>query len=273
MRFRALFLFLAFSVAYSPSAISAGEPSASVTQPPTQPAPLSDRSTPTILESYAQAWRGEVEFKLRSPMTLGIWVDGEGFSVELTNQGGTFSEGAPSRFDWGFETDRATLLRLDDGSLNALTAMGQARASDLIPLRSRLPEGFTGGADIGSYYVPLTRHFWDRKWPETIYFGEGTTRFIHGANATALIYDDRLRTAWYQLKPGMHINEDPLDQVNDFDTAIMVTRGQFSGELDGVERRFNEGEMILVPKGMTHEFFANEEEYGEFIVLMWGENA
>lgn len=273
MRLRALLPFVGLLVACSPSDSSDRESDVHIAQAPAEPTRLSNRSTSTILESYAQAWRGEAEFELRSPTTLGIWVDGEGFSVELTNQGATFSKGAPSRFDWGFETNRTTLLRLDDGSLNALTAMAQARASDPIPLRPRLPEGFAGSADIWSYYVPLTRHFWDRQWPETIYFGEGTTRSVHGANATALVYDDRLRTAWYQLKPGMHINADPIDQVNDFDTAIIVTKGKFSAYLDGVERGFSEGEMVLVPSGMSHEFFASEDEYGEFIIIMWGNNA
>ena len=151
--------------------------------------------------------------------------------------------------------------------------MAQTRASDPTPLRPRLPEEFADDTDIRSYYVPLTRHFWDREWPETIYFGEGTTRSVHGANATALLYDDRIRTAWYQVKPGTHINADPLDQVNDFNTAIIVTKGRFYGKLDGVERAFSEGEMVLVPKSMAHEFFAREEEYGEFLILMWGDNA
>ena len=273
MRPYALLFLAVLLVACSPSGSPDRETGLSMTRPPAEQAHLPGRPTSAILESYAQAWRGDAEFELLSPTMLAIWVDGEGFSVELTNHGATFSEGAPDRFDWGFDTDRETLLRLDDGSLNALTAMGQARASDPIPLRPRLPEEFAGNKNIGKYYVPLTGHFWNREWPETVYFGEGTTRSVHGANATALVYDDRIRTAWYQLKSGMHINADPLDQVNDFDTAIVVTRGRFSGRLDGVERSFVEGEMVLVPTGMVHEFFAGEEEYGEFVILMWGENA
>ena len=230
-------------------------------------------ATSTIIESYANAWRGKAEFDLTSPITLGIWVDGEGYTVELTNDGGAFSVSAPERFDWGFETDRATLLELDAGSLNALTAMGRARASDLTPLRLRLPDDFLADSQIPNNFIPLTLHFWNRDWPETIRFGEGTTRYIHGANATVLIYGDRLRTAWYQLKPGMHINSDPTDQVNDFDTAIIVTKGRFSGRLNNIERVFQEGETVLVPKGMTHEFYAGDGEYGEFVILMWGENA
>ena len=243
-----------------------------MTKPPVRLV-ASPGATSTILESYAKAWRGKTEFDLTSPTTLGIWVDGEGYTIELTNDGGAFSASAPERFDWGFETDRATLLKLDGGSLNALTAMGQARVSDLIPLRLRLPDDFLTDSQIPNYFIPLTLHFWNRDWPETIHFGEGTTRNIHGANATVLVYADRLRTAWYQLKPGMHINADPTDQVNDFDTAIIVTKGRFSGRLNDIERVFQEGETVLVPEGMKHEFYAGDGEYGEFVILMWGENA
>ncbi len=244
-----------------------------MTRPPAGPVALGGRPTPIILESYAKAWRGKSEFELSSPTILGIWIDGDGYTVEITNDGGTFSIGPPSDFDWGFETDRETLVKLDNRSVNALTAMGQARASDSIPLILRLPDDFSAEDDIRHYFIPLTRHFWNREWPETIHFGEGTTRDIHGANATVLVYSEGLRTAWYQLKPGMHINADITDQVNDFDTAIIVTKGRFSGRLNGIERIFQEGETVLVPEGMTHEFYASDEEYGEFLILMWGENA
>lgn len=231
------------------------------------------RSADEIVRAFAEAWRGEEEFRLNRPTTLGIWVDGEGYAVQLTNEGASFLATAPARFDWGFETELETLQRLDNGSLNALTAMGQARASDAIPLDLRLPDDFSEEELIRSYYIPLTLRFWNREWPETIPFGDGVTRSVHGANTTVLIYDEGLRSAWYQLKAGMHVNADPADQVNDFDSAIIVTRGYFSGVIGGTERAFREGETVIVPAGTSHEFFADENEYGEFIILMWGDGA
>ncbi len=232
-----------------------------------------DRSSAQILGDYAKAWRGNEEFTLKQPTVLGFWIDDEAFSIRLDETGGTLTKGAPATFEWGFETDRATLQKLDAGTLNAMTAMGQARADDPIPLRPKLPENFPGGAEIKNYYVPLMLHFWNREWPETVPFGEGVTRRVHGANVAVLVYDEGLRSAWYQLKPGMHINADPKDQINDFKTAIIVTRGAFRGRLNGVFREFREGETVLIPEGMTHEFFAEGDEYGEFIILMWGEGA
>lgn len=232
-----------------------------------------ERIANTILESFAEAWRGAEEFRLSRSITLGVWVDDQAFTIRLSDSGGTLVNGEPSQFDWGFETDLETLRRIDDGSLNALTAMGQARASDPIPLDIRVPDDFSGADEIRSFYIPLTFHFWNRDWPETIKFGDGFTREVHGANTIVLIYDEGLRTAWYQLKSGMHINAELEDQVNEFDTAIVVTEGQFSGRIGGEELLFEEGQTVIIPSGVTHEFFADGSQYGEFVILMWGDGA
>jgi len=226
----------------------------------------------SILQTYVDAWRGDQEFPLDAPYTIAFWVDFVPYSIELTSTSGTLVNGQPVKFDWGFKTDLSTLMAISEGKMNALTAMGQARSSDPIPLTPKLPEGFDA-AKLRNYHIPLLQNFWSRDWPETIPFGDGVTREIHGANTTVLIYDEGLRSAWYQLKPGMHINADPSDQINNFDTAIVVTRGQFTGKIGGVERLFREGETVKIPEGVTHEFYSDDHQYGEFIILMWGEGA
>ncbi len=243
---------------------------------PTRPAkvaePPIERSALAILADFAAAWRGAEEHPLDEGATIAVWVDGEGYTVRLSDNGGRLATGAPAAFDWGYETDIETLRRIDAGSLNALTAMGQARASDPIPLRPRLPGPVDADAIRGEF-IPLTMRFWNRSWPETAAFGEGATRNVHGAETAVLVYAEGLRSAWYQVKPGMRVNADPQDQVNDFDTAIVVTKGEFSGKLDGVDRIFREGEIVFIPAGMAHEFYAGEKQYGEFIILMYGDGA
>ena len=71
----------------------------------------------------------------------------------------------------------------------------------------------------------------------------------------------------------MHINADPDDQTNDFHTFIIVTRGSFKARLGGVQTVLREGEAVFVPAGMRHEFWADGEDYGEFVILMFGERA
>ena len=71
----------------------------------------------------------------------------------------------------------------------------------------------------------------------------------------------------------MHTNPEPEDQVSDFDTAIVVTKGLFTGVIDGKELLLEEGQTVLIPASVTHEFFAGESQYGEFVILMWGDGA
>jgi len=248
-----------------------------MTHPP-KAAEIYDRDgAEDILSRYALAWRGEEEMDLRGETVLAFWVSGdEGgeYNIVLPLEGpGRLVEGTPESYDFGFETDIATLRRLDRGEWNAFTAMGQARGTDPIPLVPKAPEGFEWTPENRGYFIPLLFHFWNREWPETVPFGEGTTRLVHGANSTIFYYDKGLRTGWYQVKAGMHVNADPQDQTNEFHTLIIMTRGALTSRLGGKERVISEGEAVFIPAGMTHELWAEPDQYGEFIIMMFGEGA
>lgn len=234
-------------------------------------------SAQEILARYAQAWRGHDEMELREETIVAFWVTGAGggeFHIVLPPEGaGRLHTGVPSTYALGFETDMETLRRLDRGEWNALTAMAQARGDDPIPLVPKFPEGFQLTPENRGYVLSLCFHFWNREWPEVVRFKEGTTRPVHGANAAVLLYDKGLRTAWYQVKPGMHINADPEDQTNEFSTLIIMTRGELAARLGGIERTLRAGEAVFIPAGMTHEFWAGADQYGEFVIVMFGEGA
>lgn len=104
-------------------------------------------------------------------------------------------------------------------------------------------------------------------------FGESAAREVHGANAAVLAYDQEFRSAWYQLKPGMHINADPKDQTNGFPQLVIVTRGPLKARLDGVECTVSEGQAIFIPAGMAHEFWAESGQQGELIWTAFGGGA
>jgi mannose-6-phosphate isomerase-like protein (cupin superfamily) len=237
---------------------------------------LTNDGAGTILERYAAAWRGREEISLDHEVTLGFRIAGpEGgeYHIVLGPEGpGRLGSGIPEG-NVVFETDIEFLRRLDRGEINALTAMGQARGSDPIPLMPRFPTDFRWTPEARSFYFPLFFSFWNREWPHVVRFGEGTTREIHGANATALYYDAGLRSAWYQLKPGMHINADPNDQSNPFTSLIIATRGAVLARLGGVELTLAEGDAVVIPAGMRHEFWVNEGGYGEAVVVMFGEGS
>lgn len=248
-----------------------------MTHPPFPEQLNEDATAREILGRYAEAWRGRQEMELRGPTVLAFWIEGEGggeYHIALSSEGpGRLGDGIPADYAFGFATDMETLRRLDREEWNALTAMGQARGTDPIPLVPRTPEGFEWTPEDRAYFLPLIFHFWNREWPERVLFGEGTTRQVHGGNAAILYYAAGLRSAWYQVKPGMHVNADPTDQTNEFDTLVICTRGAVMSRLGGIERLLSEGEALLIPAGMTHEFWGDEGQYGEFVIVMFGEGA
>jgi len=119
---------------------------------------------------------------------------------------GVVREGVTAQYDIRFDVDVEFLRRLDRGEMSALTAMGQARSSDPIPLSPRFGPDFGKIADAPLLFRRLCFHFWTRGWPEIIPFSEAAARSVHGGNAAVFVYDREFRSAWYQLKPGMHIN-------------------------------------------------------------------
>lgn len=274
--FPALLLFFAVVVTLSVTGLP-GSPRSVVATLPTANVDDKNDSARAILLRYANAWRGQEEFKLPQETVLGFWVRGEGggdFHITLSNNPiGRLAEGAPPRFDLGFEADVSVLRRLDRDELSVLTALAQARGSDPTLLSLRLPEGFQWTPENRAFMLPLLFHFWNREWPEVVRFGEAFTRQVHGANAAVLFYDRGFRSAWYQLKPGMHINADPQDQTNDYPQLIIVTRGRFHSRFDGQERRLSEGEAVFIPPGMRHEFWAGGSESAEFVFLAFGPGA
>jgi mannose-6-phosphate isomerase-like protein (cupin superfamily) len=229
-----------------------------------------------ILQEYADAWRGQEEFKLRQPVRIGFWIRTDKvqeYFITLTNDpGGKLESGKIGKYDLGFELDYTTLKLLHSGALNALTAMAQARGDEPIPLVPKFPPDFEWNLDTRGYIIPLIFHFWNRNWPEIVDFGEPNSREVHGALTTVFFYDNGLRSAWYRVEPGMHVNKKAEDQLNDFPTFIIITKGSIRGKINGKEIVLKAGQSVYIPAGMRHEFWS-EREAGEFIILMFGEGA
>jgi mannose-6-phosphate isomerase-like protein (cupin superfamily) len=214
---------------------------------------------------------------LQGDIVVGFWILGEGggefHTVLSAEPGAELQEGSPVRYDMGFEMEMRVLRHLDAGRLNVLTAMGQAEAGDPVPVVARLDPDFARRPDGSLLFRRVAFHFWNREWPEVIRFGTGESRMVHGANAAVLLYDEQFRSAWFQLKPGMHVNADPTQQVNEFPQLIVVTRGAIRARLDGRELVLTEGEAVFIPPGMKHEFWVGSGEYGECIWIAFGEGA
>lgn len=172
-----------------------------------------------------------------------------------------------------FSLDRQTLERLDSGAINPLTAIVRGFASDPAAMSTRVMPGFDGGADTGELILDLTFHFWTRGWPEIVPFDEGRTRFVHGTDAVVLFYQPGFRSGWFSMKPGQHANEDIRLRVNPFPTLIVVTKGQGRGRIGGQELELAEGNAVLIPAGVEHEFWNPTDGNVEGLILMFGKGA
>jgi len=229
-----------------------------------------------ILQRYVEAWRGPEEMALPDTLVVGFRFSGPGggdFHAVLAPDGyAQLRPGLPPETLY-FHGDMEILRRLDRGELSAMTAMGRAHMSDSTPLDFHMPEGFQLTPERQAIFLPFVFHFFNRDWPEVARFGQGTTRFVHGGNSAILYYDLGLRSSFYQIESGMHINEAVDQQTNPFPSLFIVIRGAFQARLGGQERPLREGEAVLVPAGMTHEFWAGPEEYGEMIMIAFGEGA
>lgn len=240
-----------------------------------------DRPPEEILQSFVEDFRND-QFA-SEPITFGVRVRGEGGgdwhivvagkSEEEKKAVVTLIKGFPGQPIGYYNMDIETLKKLDRNELSVLTGMGKARSSDIAPVEFDVVEGFNPGSEYWDRLSPFTFHFWTRGIPEIVKFAGEYSRVVHGANVVLFYYERGLRTAWYQIEKGQHINKDTKDQTNPFPTMLIITRGKAQAKIGGVEKTIKNGEMLFIPAGVSHEFWNNDEEPCESIIIMFGKEA
>ncbi len=264
----------------------------------------SPKSAEQILQAYVADFRHDPA--AAEPITFGVRVTGEGGGEwhvvvagrkrQTDEPKGAGKPEAPAQLTTG-ETEPATefdvtlkpgfppepiayyildltaLRKIDCGELNALTAMARAHGGETTPMDVGVTPGFKPGADFWARFIPLSFHFWTRGVPERVPFRGELSRMVHGANAIVFYYQKGFRSAWYQVAKGQHINKDPQDQTNPFPSMFIVLRGKLEAKIAGKQLTFPAGEMMLVPPGVTHEFWNAHDTPAEMIILMFGEGA
>jgi hypothetical protein len=239
------------------------------------------RTADEILRSYVEDFRSDPA--AAEAITFGIKVSGEGggnWHVLVEGKKGAqdayqadLGKGLPPSPSALYTLDIDTLRKIDGGEINALTAMGRARASDPAPMDIELMDGFEPAPDFFGRFIPFTFHFWTRGFPEVVNFGRAQSRDVHGANMVVFFYQEGLRSAWAQIEKGQHVNEDPKDQSNPFPTMIIGIRGRAVARIGGKEVTMRAGQMAFIPAGVSHEAWNPYDEPAEVIILMFGEGA
>jgi len=182
-------------------------------------------------------------------------------------------KGLPPTPSFTYKLDLATLRKIDNGEINALTAMGRARMSDPAPMDIEFMPGFQPDVGFLARFVPFTFHFWTRGFPEIVNFGKQHSREVHGANMVIFYYQKGLRSAWCQIDKGQYVNRDQRDQTNPFPTMIIGIRGRAVGRIGGKEVIVKAGQAVFIPAGVSHEAWNPYDESAEIILLMFGEGA
>ena len=217
---------------------------------------------------------------LKQPITFGIRIGADEWTVygapAAQNKPAEVSveAGPPSEPAFVYVTDPATFARIARGDLHALTALAQARASDPAPMRLEIVNGLEMDAAAREAFLSLSFHFFTTGQPEIVPLGPAHALPVHGGEALPIYYGEHLRTSWYGIAPGQHLNADPADQVNDFASLFIVMRaGSARARLGGRDVPLKDNQAILVPEGMTHEFWNPGDRRATLILIMFGEGA
>ena len=236
-----------------------------------------DAQIKTILESFAKDYKSDLTFK--ADRSFGVEVDKVMWHVDATMASENspsqvvVAKGQPKAPTFYFVTNLRTLMELEQGKMNALTAGAKAFSTDYAPLDIEVMEGFQPSEEFVGEVLAFTFHFWTKGIPEMVPFGQHYTRGTHGAQAAIFYYDTGLRTGYGFLHPGQHANEHPLSKSNPFSSMIILTKGKVIARLNEVDYEIEAGNAFFIPPGMTHEVLNPFDEPAEFVLLMFGEGA
>lgn len=227
-------------------------------------------TTGDILERFAADYLEDPTFT--RDWTFGVLVEGEEWwTVAFDHAAGTYSvsPGEPSEPTFYYTSDRESLGKVDRGEMAALTGMAKAFSTDVTPMDIDLMEG----AGFDPAILGLTFHFWSRGLPERTNYLTAETRFTHGTNAGIIYYQPGFRSGFFHIEPGHHVNENPDSRTNPFPSMIVVTSGEVRARIGGEDTMVVEGDVILIPAGISHEFFNDGDEVAVGLLFMFGEGA
>ncbi|HEX7012023.1 MAG TPA: cupin domain-containing protein [Steroidobacteraceae bacterium] len=227
-----------------------------------------------LAEDYAR------DPSLDRAVTFGIRIDEQMWTIvakpatESEAASVVVERGAPTVPAFVYETDSKTFARIVAGEIHALTTMAQARSSDPAPMRVDTVNGFQMDEAGRAAFLSVSFHFFTTGIPEIVPLGPSRARPVHGGEALPIYYAKGLRTSWYAIAPGQHINAEAEDQVNDFPSLfIILEAGSARGRIGGREMVLGDNQAIFVPAGMSHEFWNPGNERATLLLIMFGENA
>lgn len=243
---------------------------------PAKPIEAGD-SVGAALNRLAEDYRRD---PLLVPGAFGVEVDGRVWTIDVKGRTNgapalvTVRQGEPEVPTFVYKMNRATFERITLGQWTAATAMAKARAEEPAPLEFRPAKGFRPGPDFRARFLSTTFHFWTPGYPERVGFGFKGARTVHGGEAVVLHYEPGLRSAWYGVWPGQHVNKERKDQVNDYPSLFIVLKaGSAKARIGGEEIKLHDRQSIHVPAGVAHELWNPGRQAAELIMVAFGPTA
>jgi len=224
-----------------------------------------------VLQTYVDDYATDVT---RFDGTFGVEVAGNWWTVTVAGDETVLTRGEPTEPTYYYTiTDEETLHRIDRGELNMFTAMAKAFSTDVTPTDLDSMEGYEPGQDFMMSAIPQVFHFWTRGFPEVVPFSEELTLPTHGAHTVIIYYQPGFRSGWGYIAPGEHANEDPRSRTNPFPSLFIGLQGTATARINGVDSEFSEGNFMIIPPEVSHEFINETDENFQFLLVMFGEGA
>lgn len=238
-----------------------------------------DKKPEEIIHSYVTDFRNDAHAS--TPMLFGIEIPGHGnwvvnvpgkkkneaWEVEL-------NKGVPDIPTFIYRIEYETLMAIEEGVLNAMTAQGKAFSGDYAPMEVEEMEGFNPTEEINGKINSFSFHFWTKGFPEVVPFGVDLTRQAHGVDMVLFYYQKGFRSGWLSIPPKGKVRHDPREQAMPFPMLVVSIQGDTEGEMNGKRVSLSEGNALFIPPGTTHKWWnESEEETVEAILIMFGEGA
>lgn len=237
-----------------------------------------ETNTIAILERFAKDYENDVTFK--EDVVFAVKVDNAVWNVNAVAKTDSsrakvlISNGWPEEPTFYFVTDKKTLANIDSGKLNPLTGAVKEFSSDFAPFDADFMQGFSPDEGFMGKLLSIYFHFWTRGTPEIIPYGIDFTRFTHGSQASVLFYQPGFRSGYVALKKGQHANENEKSRRDPFYSMLISLKGNIIMIIDGKESILKEGNAVVIPPNVSHEFLNRDSETPvEGILLMFGDGA
>jgi len=167
-------------------------------------------------------------------------------------------------------TTRTGLRGMYEGRFNVMTSQLRSRSSDPSYIEyTRAP-----GIELTPMVSARIRqfiHFFDVTVPHRYVLSRDHARVVHGAAVVGLYYYPGLRSAWYEVRKGMRLNE-PGD-TNRWDQAFIFVSGTGMAKIGDRTVPVKAGESYYIPPGSDHVVWTDSDEPLQLIWMAWGQGA